>query len=196
MPSSLFFERWRQPWLSPGIICAGFGLGLVLLLPHGVPVFNDDFGYLGSVQETVHRLRPWTDDWLEPWAAGLSVLSALLLWIFGSMAVATQGLQGVCAASGAYAAYQLLRTQGLSPRVSLTVAGLWLTMPTLLWKQVEFTAMVLYMPCLWWALRCALEERWGAFFVAWLLAFSSRQSALVWLALPAMAWVGGGGGLG
>jgi hypothetical protein len=48
-----------------------FGGLIVLTLPALVVVFNDDFGYLRSMLHTIRHARPWTDDWLEPWAASL-----------------------------------------------------------------------------------------------------------------------------
>lgn len=177
--------RIKFPLVVAG--CAGFGLLVFLLLPAGVTVMNDDFGYLGSVLETVRRGRPWTDDWLEPWSASLAVISAIVLQVTGSFLVATQGVQAVLGAAGAGGAYLFFRAMDLSRGRSLFLACLLLTVPTALWKQVEFTAAVLYLPCLLWAIWAALQGRWRVFFVAWFLAFASRQSALVWLALPAWA---------
>ncbi len=152
---------------------------------------NDDFGYLGSVLETMRRGRPWTDDWLEPWAASLSVISAVVWQLTGSFLIATQGLQALLGAASAGGAYVLFRALEVPRGRSLLLSFLLLTGPTALWKQIEFTAMVLYLPCLFWAIWAALKGRWGLFFIAWFLAFSSRQSALVWLALPAWSCVRG-----
>lgn len=185
------FPQMRAKFPPVAAGCAGFGLLLWLLLPAGVTVMNDDFGYLGSVLETVRRGRPWTDDWLEPWSASLATICAFVWRLTGSFHVATQGVQALLGAVGVGGAYMLFRSMDLSRGRSLCLAGLLLTVPTVLWKQVEFTALVLYLPCLLWAIWAALQGRWRLFFVAWLLAFASRQSALVWLALPAWACLHG-----
>ena len=169
-------------------LALGFGLFMFMLLPDGVGVMNDDFGYLGSVIETARRWWPWTDDWLEPWAASLSVFSAVIYMITGSFLLATQGMQAVYAATGAVLAWLALRARGLGSPVAMVIAILGLTFPTLLWKLTEFTGMALYIPCLLGAVWAADRRRWGWFFAFWLIAFASRQSAITWLALP--FWTG------
>src|SRR4051812_26302714 len=70
----------------------GYGLLIWLLLPSGVIAINDDFGYLRSVIQTIQHGRPWTDDWLEPWAASLSLFAGLLFRATGSFSFAIHGL--------------------------------------------------------------------------------------------------------
>lgn len=167
------------------------GVLVGLVLPASVIAINDDFGYLGSVIETLRRGRPWTDEWLEPWSASLAGLSALTYKLTGSFRLAIQGIQVAGAAAAAAGAWLLFRSRGLSPRAAQVAALLALLTPALLWKFTEYTGMVLYLPCLLWAAWAAGERRWGLFFVAWLLAVSTRQSALAWLALPAWALLDG-----
>jgi hypothetical protein len=131
----------------------------------------------------------WTDDWLEPWAAGLSMLSALLFNGTGSFYFAAYGLLALLATAAFFSAGRLLLARNLPIGRALLLALLGLTFPTLLWKQVQFTGLALYLPCLLVALRAAEARRWGVFTVAWLLAFSTRQSALAWAALPLSALV-------
>lgn len=145
---------------------------------------NDDFGYLRSVVQTLQRGRPWTDDWLEPWAAGLSVLTALVFKLTGSFYFAVHGVIAGCAAVSFWACGRLLRDRGFARGPAAFVAVLVLSCPTILWKSLEFTGVVLYLPCLLLAVRAAERKSWGVFFGAWLLAASTRQSALVWLVLP------------
>ena len=73
------------------------GVFVFATLPGGVVVMNDDFGYLRSVVATLQHGRPWTDEWLEPWSAGLSVLSALVYLATGSWLLAIQGVQALLA---------------------------------------------------------------------------------------------------
>lgn len=188
MKTTVFAMVGRHPaWWA----AVAYGLLVYCTLPADVAVLNDDFGYLRSIVETLQRGRPWTNDWLEPWAASLSVLSALLFKLTGSFHVATQGLQAVCAVVAVAGAAALWRDRGLSP-VKSAVAGLLLvSFPTVLWKSVEFTGLVLYLPCLFWAIWAAGRRQWGVFFVAWLIACASRQSAVTWLVLPAWACVVG-----
>ncbi len=166
-----------------------YGLFVLALLPPGIIALNDDFAYLRSVVETLQHGRLWTDDWLEPWAAGLSLLSALLFKGTGSFYFATYGLLALLAAAAFFAAGQLLLARNLPIGRTLLLAALGLTFPTLLWKQVQFTGLALYLPCLLVALWAAEARRWVVFGVAWLLALATRQSALAWAALPLAAIV-------
>jgi len=75
---------------------------------------NDDFGYLRSVVSTLQRGRLWTDDWLEPWAAGLSLLSALLFKATDSFYFATYGLLALLAAGAFFAAGRLLLARNVA----------------------------------------------------------------------------------
>ncbi|MFT3830516.1 MAG: hypothetical protein QM691_12515 [Opitutaceae bacterium] len=161
-----------------------FGLLVYGTLPSGVAALNDDFGYLRSVIETLQRGRPWTDDWLEPWAASLSALSAVVFKLTGSFLAATQGVAALCAAGAAGAAAVLWRARGAGRDGALVLALLLLSFPTLFWKTIEFTGMVLYLPGLLWAIWAAERRRWGLFFIAWALACASRQSAVAWLVIP------------
>lgn len=175
------------PLLHPALFAAAaaYGLAIYATLPAGVVVCNDDFGYLKSVVQTLQHGRPWTNDWLEPWSASLSVFSALVYVATGNFQVATQGLQAVLASVAFLGAVGLCRARGLRVAPALMLAFLLLTFPVLLWKTLEFTGMTLYLPCLLWALWAAEKERWKLFFCAWALAVASRQSAVAWLALPA-----------
>ncbi len=164
-----------------------YGILIFLLLPPGVTVLNDDFGYLRSVVETLQHGRPWTDDWLGPWAAGLSVLSALVFKLTGSFFVATNGLLVGFAVLAFWAGGKLLQHRGLSARRAAGTIALLLTFPTLLWKSLEFGSVALGMVCLLAALLAAERRRWGWFGLCWLLALATRQSALTWVVLPAAA---------
>jgi len=48
-------------------------------------------------------------------------------------------------------------------------------------------ARVIYVPCLAMAIGAANRNRWGIFAACACVAFSSRQSALAWFAIPAIA---------
>lgn len=157
------------------------------LLPRGIVVINDDFGYLRSVLSTAAKGRPWTDDWLEPWAASLSVISAAVFKATGSFRWAIHGLQCVAFVSLCVAVLNVLRQRHYP---SLTAALLTFALclcPTLLWKSLEFTTLVIYVPCLIGAIGAATHERWGLFAGCACVALASRQSALAWFALPAIA---------
>ncbi len=172
------------PFLAAALLGGAF---VCMLLPAGVTTLNDDFGYYRSIVETLQHGRPWTDDWLEPWAASLSALSALIFSATGSFYLATYGLQSLLAAAGIGLTCVLLRERGHSTRGAILTAGLFFIFPTILWKLLEFTGVVLYWPCLLAAILSADRRRWGWFFVAYGLAVASRQSALAWLVLPGWA---------
>lgn len=173
-------------WLLAAVAVA---LGAWSVFPDLVLVFNDDFGYVRSIVHTLERGRPWTDDWLEPWAASLSGISALVFQLTGSFRLATQGVQIVALVATWWLATRWLRERGVGRVIAAVAAVLGLTFPTLLFKSIEFGSMVVSVPCLFACGWCAARGRWGWFFVAWLVAVSTRQSAAAWLALPAwVAW--------
>ncbi len=179
----------RTEWL-PVAGAALCGLVVYALLPQGIIALNDDFAYLRSVVETLQHGRPWTNDWLEPWSVGLSVLSAGLYLGTGSFTFATYGLLVLSAAASFHLANRLLASRGVSPGRAFFLTALGLSFPTVLWKEVQFTGMALYLPCLLGALWAAENRKWSLFLIAWLLGFSTRQSALVWGILPLAAAVG------
>lgn len=176
-----------------GIVCALVGVGscilLWALLPSGVVVLNDDFGYLRSVLETAARGRPWTDDWLEPWAASLSIISALIFKASGSFRLATQGLQCVLWGVFVAAVFRLLHRRQSSCWNAVLLSFAICYAATLFWKGIEFTGLVLYLPCLAIATGATLRNQWGLFAVVACVALASRQSALVWFVIPAVGCV-------
>src|SRR6188768_1716922 len=149
-----------------GIICALVGVGACItfwaIFPPGVVLLNDDFGYLRSVLQTAARGRPWTDDWLEPWAASLSSISALIFRTSGSFRLATQGLQCVLWGVFVAAVFRLLHRRHSSWHAVLLSFAICYT-PTLFWKGIEFTSLVLYLPCLAIATGAALRNQWSLF---------------------------------
>lgn len=177
------------PQLSSGRQVAGlgsflFGWLVFALLPAGIVPLDDDFGYLRSVVQTIQQQRPWTDDWLEPWSAGFSSLSALIFSACGNFRGATYGLLAILAMFSFGLCFSLIRQSGLKTAWALGLALLALTFPSVLWKLVQFTGVALYIPCLLAAIRAFQRRRWGIFLAAWMLAVSTRQSALVWILLP------------
>jgi hypothetical protein len=174
-------------WLVFPAGALAFGGLIVLTLPALVVVFNDDFGYLRSMLHTIRHARPWTDDWLEPWAASLSWLAAKVVEASGSVKVATQGVQAATACVSFLASCLLLARRGFPALVCPVLAALGLTFPTVFFKTVEFGALTLALPCLLLCLWLAEKRRWIGFLVVWLVAVASRQSAIAWLALPGTA---------
>jgi hypothetical protein len=166
-----------------GVVAYSFAI--YALLPGVVVAVNDDFGYFRSILQTIEHARPWTNDFLEPWAAGQSVLSALIFKATGSFHLATLGIQTLAAGAAVAGVVALLRAE-VGPVRCLVVAVLLLSCPTALAKSLEFTSVVLYLPCLLWAIWAAERRRWAAFFLIWAFAFSNRQSAIAWLVLPAL----------
>ncbi len=158
-----------------------------VLLPSMVITLDDDFWYLRSVIKTLQKGRPWTDEWLTPWAASTSVLSALIFKITGSFTLAIHLELAACAGLAGMGATLFLKRQGISPALSLTATVLLLATPTILFMFLMFTGVALYMACLWWCLLLADRRRWGWFLLPWALAAASRQSAVAWLALPGCA---------
>lgn len=180
----------RPRWL-PIAALVGFAAafaGLVwAVLPAGVVVMNDDFGYLRSVIETLQRGRPWTNDWLEPWNAGLSILSALVWRVTGSFLIATQGVQAALAGLALALLIWLLRMRGLGWSGCVVTSIVALTMPTMFGKVMEYTGVALALPCLLLAIAAAEKGHWRLFLCVWIVALATRQSAAAWGALPLIA---------
>jgi hypothetical protein len=172
--------------LSVALPALAFGALIYLTLPSVVVVLNDDFGYLRSVVETLQHGRPWTDDWLEPWSASFSLLSATLYLLSGSFHFATYGLLAILAAMSFLASCLLWRARDFSNPVAILPALLILTFPTIFWKEMEFTGVALHVPCLLFAVWLAETKQWRSFLIVWLIAIANRQSALAWLAIPGL----------
>lgn len=194
-------EAQRERWIAAAVLCTfavGFAACVWAALPDGVVAMNDDFGYLRSVVETLQRGRPWTDDWLEPWNAGLSVLSALVWRATDSFLVAIQGVQAALAGLTFALLAVLLRKRGLGWGRCLVVGVIALTTPTVFWKVMEYTGVMFALPCLLLATWAAERGRWWLFLGVWLVALATRQSAAAWGALPLVAawthWRGRSGG--
>ncbi|HVU36010.1 MAG TPA: hypothetical protein VHE61_21395, partial [Opitutaceae bacterium] len=180
--------------ISPLLITSALAFGAVIfcLLPSGVTTMGDDFAFYRSIAETIQHHRPWTDDYLEPWAATLSVLSAGIFLITHSFIAATHGLVVVLATLSFGGCSALLMRRGLSRIAAVAIATAILSSPLLLQYTVEFTSWIVYVPCLLWALSAAEKKSWGCFTIAWIAALATRQTAVVWGVLPAaeawMAW--------
>lgn len=168
------------------LVAAGlaYALAVYFTLPAGVVAMNDDFGYLRSVVATLQHGYPRVDDWLEPWSVGLSGLSALTYRATGSFLAATQGVQAVLSGLSLAALAQLLRRRGLGLGSALLLAAALLTVPTIFWKTLEYTGLVVTLPCLLLAALAAEQGLWGWFGVVWVFALVTRQSAAAWGMLP------------
>ncbi len=175
-------------WTGTAGLAALVALGVWLSLPPTFIVYTDDFGYVRSVLETLQHGRPWTNDWLEPWAASLSVLAAGVLKITGSFEAATYGMQAVLAGVLVFWLTRHLRARGVAWRSATAWSLAGLLVPTVAWKLGEFGPMPLYWVCLLGAVWAVEKQQWWLFGICWLVAVSSRQSALIWLALPVGQW--------
>jgi hypothetical protein len=168
---------------------ACFGLLIWLLLPAIVVALDDDFSYLRSVIQTIQHDRPWTDNWLTPWAASCSALSALLYHTTGSFSFAIH-FNLVLAGTMAFAGLMRhLRDQGVSTGKAIAFTAAVLTFPSVMNMHLLFTAVALYWGCLWLCLCLAYRRQWLWFFLFWAVALSSRQSAITWLGIPGCVWL-------
>ena len=166
-----------------------FGLLVWLALPAAVVTCDDDFSYLRSVVETIRRGRPWTDDWLNPWAASTSSLSALLYKLTGSFRLAIHFTLVLAASATFLGMGSFIRKHDFDWLTTLGITTLVLASPVVLFMSLMFTSVPVYNACLWFCLLLASQRKWTAFFIFWLVGVSSRQSAIVWLALPATACI-------
>lgn len=181
----------RRTRTSILLTAIAYGLLLWTLLPATLgPRERDEFAYLKSVFETLQHDRPWTDDYLEPWAALLSTLVAALFRLTHEMQFAVQAPSVVGGAVGfAALAAALSRGSRAALPIALAATAVLFTAPIVLRCLTEFTGFELVFPALAVCLWAALRQRWGIFLLAWCVAAASRQSALGWLALPGWsAW--------
>lgn len=161
-----------------------FGLLIWLLLPSMVVVIDDDFWYLKSVVETFQRGRPWTSEYLAPWAASTSSLAALVFALTDRMSLAVHGQLAIAGFLSCLGLTLWLRDLGVSTSRRWMAALVLLASPTVLFMHLLFTGVALYWGCLWMSVWAYGRRRWWVFLMFWAVALANRQSAITWLALP------------
>lgn len=161
-----------------------FGLLIWFALPGMVVAIDDDFWYLKSLVETYQRGRPWTTEYLAPWAASTSSIGALIFAVTNSMSLAVHGQLAVEAGLLALGLMLWLRDRGASVGLRLSVPWLLLGVPTVVFMLLMFTGVALYWACFWLCAWAFGRRNWVLFFICWAVALANRQSAIVWLALP------------
>ncbi|MBE2216359.1 MAG: hypothetical protein IAE82_20970 [Opitutaceae bacterium] len=142
------------PWLVP--MAAAWAGVVFMLLPDTIIPYDDDVGYLRSVVHTLQHGRPWTDDWLEPWAASLSAVTAALIRLTGSFSVEVESVLVVCAGLSVVLGVMLSMRRGVSWPGAVLSALVLLSFPTVLWKQTQFTSLAIYLPAMLGALLAAV----------------------------------------
>ena len=161
------------------------------LLFHPNMVRYDDFSYLQSAIETIARSQPFTHDWLEPYSATLSSLSALSYLVTGNFPFSTWGLEAVFVLANFILLYRLFRTRLISKEAA-TMTLLVLTQPIFWYKCSEFTSNHFTVTFVLAALLAYLRGYWIRFFIMTFLAFSNRQNSIVLLILPIYQLIRGG----
>jgi len=179
---SFFYKHW-----SALLALILMGVAVWVILPGMVVTLDDDFWYLRSVVETLQKGRPWTDDWLTPWAASATSVAALLYRATGSFTAAIHLQLAGAAGMAGMGLVLFLKRQGIPSLPACSTAVLLLLTPTVLFMFLMFTGVALYMACLWWCLLLADRRQWFWFLLPWGIALASRQSAITWLALPGWA---------
>ena len=169
------------------LIALLFAVAVWIVLPSMVVAVDDDFWYLRSVVETLQRGRPWTDEWLAPWAASTSVISALIYKISGSFTLAIHLPLAAAAGMACWGMQLRLRTAGMAWWSGGGLALLVLGAPTALFMLVMYTSVSVYLACAWWCIHFAAKRQWWWFLLPFAIGLAGRQSAVVWLALPGMA---------
>ncbi|MDB5049464.1 MAG: hypothetical protein JWO30_2535 [Fibrobacteres bacterium] len=150
-------------------------------------VRSDDFGYLRSVLGTLRAGRPFTDDWLEPYAAVFSSACALLYRLTGRFILSTWGLQALCALVLYPLLYRLFASR-LRPRHAALLTLAVATFPVLLAKEGDFHAGICTLDLFLVSLLLFETGHMGWFFAAAFLAFANRQNQVCLLILP--LWMG------
>lgn len=177
-----------RPSVVIAVAAVLFGALVFAVLPADlVPIGPDEFGYLKSAVETIQRGRPWTDDFLEPWAAAMTSFSALIYHATSSLRVAIHGQIAVLAIATFAGLGALLRERTGSTARAIALSAAVLLCPVVLRRLSEYIDLIVFLPALFWCVWAAARQRWGIFFVLWCIAVANRQSAIVWLLLPAAA---------
>ena len=151
----------------------------------------DDFSYLRSAIETIARGQPFTHDWLEPYTATLSSLSALAYLASGNFPFSAWGLEAVFVLANFILLYRLLRTRLISKEAACMTL-LVLTQPIFWYKCSEFTSNPFTVTFVLAALLAYLRGNWLRFFIMAFLAFANRQNSIVLLTLPLYQLIQGG----
>jgi hypothetical protein len=160
-----------------------YGVVYVLLLPGRVLVFNDDFAYLRSIQATLSAGRLYTDEFLEPFSALLSLLSSLFFLSTDNFYLSTYGLLAASAMLNYFLVYRLFSNH-LAPTFNAVLSFSLCTAPIYLGKSLEFGAVNLFVNLFLAALLLYPRRGKVGFFVVTFLAFSLRQTGILLLALP------------
>ncbi len=175
---------WLRAWnweLAGGVF---MGLLVWLCLPDRVVAIDDDYGYLRSIQETWQKGRPWTNEFLVPFAVTTSLLTCGLFALTGSMVVGVHGALALCAMVFYVGFVAVLRYAGVSRWLAALTGVLVLTGPTVFFMLLMFTSVPVYWAGLVMCVAAAVKKKWGWFAIAFVLSLATRQSALVWLAVP------------
>lgn len=114
----------------------------------------------------------------------MSAIVSLVYLVVGKFPLAVHGTMAALGGVSFYMLSRLLLRRNFGNVTAIAIAALLLTLPTVLWKSVEFTGIVIYLPCLLAAVWAAETRRWWLFGLVWMLAVTSRQSALTWLIMP------------
>lgn len=160
-----------------------YSLAYFAFLFHPGMLRYDDFGYLQSVIETLERGRPHTHDWLAPYTAASSTLSALAYRVTGDFPLSTWGLQAAFVLANFILLYRILRTR-LPPGPSAWLSLLIASQPIYWYKCAEFGGNIFTFTFVLAAFWAYLHGRWALFFAAAFLAFANRQNSVALLVLP------------
>ncbi len=184
MRAPVFFLGWAV------FACAYF----LLAFSPGV-IRSDDFGYLRSILGTLARGRPYVYEWLEPYGATFSSISALLYTVTGSFTASTWGFQAACVLALYPLLYRLVSARCSPDRAGhAALATLALTtFPIFFAKEADFHTAVCTLD-LFLASLILYESKGGTlgeanrlpwFFLTAFLAFANRQNHICLLVLPA-----------
>ncbi|MDB5049463.1 MAG: hypothetical protein JWO30_2534 [Fibrobacteres bacterium] len=177
-------QRFRSFPLWPAGAFLVFAILHFALLYHPGLARLDDFGYLHNAVETIVRGRPYTHDFLSPYSATTSVLSALAYAATGDFPGATWGLLSLFACGNFFLLYLLFRGR-LASREAAILALAAATIPAYWYKCSEYTGTVFTLTFVLAALLAYRRGSWAWFFPAAFLAFANRQNSIALMALPA-----------
>lgn len=175
---------------APGLVAfLAYALGYLCLLPRQLTPRSDDFGYLDSVLLTLQSGQLANSNWLEPYNATLTALSALITHLTGDLYLGTFGVLAVLSLLNFVLLYQALGRHVPEPwRALLTLALA--TTPSYLGKTLDYTGLVPSLT-LWLGAYLAFRGGYlGRYVLIGIAAFATRQSAIVLLLWPAWAALG------
>jgi hypothetical protein len=176
----------RRSYVYPAIFLCAYLAMYSLMMPGFVITHLDDFGYYDGLVRTLNTGRLQAGQWLGPYAAGLTAVSAAVYLATENFYASTFGVLAAFATANFVLLYLLLRAR-TSPFAAAVGAFLSATFPIYLRKSLEYTSVAPSVTLFLAALLLFERRRYVWFFVVAIVGFATRQNLGVLLVMPVYA---------